>query len=51
MRTRMLPVIGVIVLSCGALADDGHNNNSSFETSLVGSTPGGVVSGGAPLSQ
>lgn len=58
---RILPVIGVIVLSFCALADDGHDNNnnsnsqkssSSFETGVVGSTPGqtigGVVSGGAP---
>ena len=57
MRTWILPVIGTIVLSFSAVANDGHNNNnnqnnSSFETGVVGSAPGqtigGVVSGGAP---
>lgn len=61
MRTWMLPAIGMLMLSSGAVADDGHNNNknnnnqnnnSSFQAGVVGSTPGttigGVMSGGAP---
>jgi hypothetical protein len=66
MRARRLSAVGVVLLSFCAVADDGHNNhnnnnqnnnnqnngNGSFQSSVVGSTPGaavgGVSSGGAP---
>ncbi|HWC96911.1 MAG TPA: hypothetical protein VG456_09185 [Candidatus Sulfopaludibacter sp.] len=62
MPTKTLAAIGAVTLLCfSGLADDGHNNNnnnnnnngnSSFQSSLIGSTPGmavaGIASGGAP---
>lgn len=59
MRIKTLLTIGAIAaFSFSALADDGHNNNNnndnnnSFQSSVIGSTPGmtigGVNSAGAP---